>query len=619
MATPNPAFGSLPTVNEQLFNNKSASAALSGGKTTAPAPTTTAPAGYVGTFADLQKAGVARPAPQTTGPTLQENLAAQLGVPRMDFGGAPSACSYNMLGDLQSQLAGVGSPPPGFNDEFIDSGGDGGGGGGDQGRNTLGGGTGGSGTTEPPFSTIPITTGPVGDGDGGGGVGDGPGGGGGGGGGGTLPVTTGPVITPPVTTGPVVTPPITTGPVVTPPVTTGPVITGPVTTGPVITTTRPVVTFAPMGTAGPSQFSPPTFTLAATKAVNIKKTAIPVVGSGYTAPAQLSGMPDLEALRAALPEYEKYLGSEQAKKLRNSLEEQLGLLAGGPAEIQKQAYEAARKAKSDDLAAQYGADRSRLEEELAARGLSASTIGGGRYGDLAGQQARAIASFEAELMQQQADAEAKNRELYLSTMSDLAGLAGSQDLAEFETNQKGRQIEADISYRAAELQQKAALEGRSMDLQQARDQATAEYQRGSLQQGYAEIASREEIAQGNMTMEQNRLAVTSGLSLNELQLKVEQIKEDFRLRGVEIDNKSAYDAAIIAIQKQNADENERSNKATELVRTGQLKVDQATYLQNLARDIMSGAVPAANWRMLVTQAGMNPDELIRLGYIPPTR
>jgi hypothetical protein len=320
-----------------------------------------------------------------------------------------------------------------------------------------------------------------------------------------------------------------------------------------------------------------------------------------------------------LPEYEKYLGSEQAKKLRNSLEEQLGLLAGGPAEIQKQAYEAARKAKSDDLAAQYGADRSRLEEELAARGLSASTIGGGRYGDLAGQQARAIASFEAELMQQQADAEAKNRELYLSTMSDLAGLAGSQDLAEFETNQKGRQIEADISYRAAELQQKAALEGRSMDLQQARDQATAEYQRGSLQQGYAEIASREEIAQGNMTMEQNRLAVTSGLSLNELQLKVEQIKEDFRLRGVEIDNKSAYDAAIIAIQKQNADENERSNKATELVRTGQLKVDQATYLQNLARDIMSGAVPAANWRMLVTQAGMNPDELIRLGYIPPTR
>jgi hypothetical protein len=374
-----------------------------------------------------------------------------------------------------------------------------------------------------------------------------------------------------------------------------------------------------MGTAGPSQFSPPTFTLAATKAVNIKKTAIPVVGSGYTAPAQLSGMPDLEALRAALPEYEKYLGSEQAKKLRNSLEEQLGLLAGGPAEIQKQAYEAARKAKSDDLAAQYGADRSRLEEELAARGLSASTIGGGRYGDLAGQQARAIASFEAELMQQQADAEAKNRELYLSTMSDLAGLAGSQDLAEFETNQKGRQIEADISYRAAELQQKAALEGRSMDLQQARDQATAEYQRGSLQQGYAEIASREEIAQGNMTMEQNRLAVTSGLSLNELQLKVEQIKEDFRLRGVEIDNKSAYDAAIIAIQKQNADENERSNKATELVRTGQLKVDQATYLQNLARDIMSGAVPAANWRMLVTQAGMNPDELIRLGYIPPTR
>ena len=581
MATPNTAFGSLPTVNEQLFNNKSASAALSGGKT-AP-PKTTAPAGVTGTFADLQKAGVARPAPQTTGPTLQENLAAQLGVPSMDFGGAPSAFSYDMLGDLQQQLAGAGSPAPGFDDEFIDSGGDGGGSG-DEGRRTLGGGGGGSGTTEPPPSTIPPTT---------------------------VPPTTAPPTTAPPTTAPPTTAPPTTAPPTTAPPTTAPPTTAP-------PTTRTVVR-VPVVTAGVSQFTPPVFTLAATSPVNIKKTAIPIVGSGYTAPAPLSGMPNLEAIRAALPEYEKYLGSEQAKKLRNSLEEQLGLLAGGPAEIQKQAYEAARKAKSDDLAAQYGAERSKLEEELAARGLSASTIGGGRYGDLAGQQARAIATFEAEIMQQQADAEAKNRELYLSTMSDLAGLAGSQDLAEFETNQKGRQIEADISYRAAELQQKAALEGRSLDLQQARDQATAEYQRGTLQQGYAEIASREEIAQGNMTLEQNRLAITSGLSLNELQLKVAQIKEDFRLRGIEIDNKSAYDQAILDLQNRNADENERNNKSAELVRTGQLKIEQGQYLQSLARDIMNGSIPAANWRMLVTQAGMDPDELIRLGYIPPTK
>jgi hypothetical protein len=330
-------------------------------------------------------------------------------------------------------------------------------------------------------------------------------------------------------------------------------------------------------------------------------------------------MPDLAALRAALPEYEKYLGSEQAKKLRNSLEEQLNLLAKGPAEIQNQAYEAARQSKSSNLAAQYGAERSKLEEELAARGLSASTIGGGRYGDLAGQQARAIATFEAEIMQQQAEAEAKNRQLYLSTMSDLAGLAGSQDLAQFETNQKGRQIEADISYRAAELQQKAALEGRSLNLQQARDSATAEYQRGTLQQGYAEIASREELAKANMTMEQNRLAITSGISLNELQLKAAQIKEEFRLRGVEIDNKSAYDQALLDLQNRNAAETERNNKAAELVRTGQLKIEQSTYLSSLAKDIANGTVDAEDWDMLVTQAGMDPAELRRLGYRPPTK
>jgi hypothetical protein len=532
----------------------------------------------------LQKAGVARPAPQTTPPTLQENLAAQLGVPRMDFGGAPSAFSYNMLGELQSQLAGVGSPAPGFNDEIYDSGGTGSSDGSDAGRNRGGGGTGGGGGTQETFSTIPVST---------------------------LPVTTLPVTTLPVTTLPVTTLPVTTLPVTTLPVTTLPVTTLPVTTGSVVR--------VPVVTAGVSQFTPPVFTLPSTSAVTVNKTNIPTVGSGYVDPAPLSGMPNLEAIRAALPVYEKYLGSEQAKKLRNSLEEQLGLLAGGPAEIQKQAYEAARKAKTDDLAAQYGAERSKLEEELAARGLSASTIGGGRYGDLAGQQARAIATFEAEIMQQQADAEAKNRQLYLSTMADLAELAGSQDLAEFETKQKGRQIEADISYRAAELQQKAALEGRSLDLQQARDRATAEYQRGQLQLGYAEIGSREEIAKANMTMEQNRLAITSGISMNELALRAAEIKENFRLRGIELDNKSLYDAAIRDIQQQNSEENARNNKANELVQSGRLKIEQSTYLQTIATGIANGTIDAEDWDMLVTQAGMNPAELRRLGYRPPTK
>jgi hypothetical protein len=201
-----------------------------------------------------------------------------------------------------------------------------------------------------------------------------------------------------------------------------------------------------------------------------------------------------------------YTGSPQAMALRKQLEEQLGKLAGGN-DAQRQAFDATRAARSAELTAQYGAERSKLEEELAARGLSASTIGGGRYGDLAGQQARASASFEAEMLKQQSEADARDRALYLTTMSDLAGMAGTQDLGAYEANIKAKQIESDIAFRAAELQQEAALKGRDLDLQSARDQATAQYQSGQLGLGYAEMKSREQLQANDQAFQQGESAL----------------------------------------------------------------------------------------------------------------
>jgi len=98
----------------------------------------------------------------------------------------------------------------------------------------------------------------------------------------------------------------------------------------------------------------------------LPRTTIPTLPPFYTAPTAPQG---------ALPAYGAL--TDTAKDLRTRLMEQLNLLTG-PSQIQGQAYEALRKAKADELAAQYGAERSKLEEELARRGLSASTIGGGR-------------------------------------------------------------------------------------------------------------------------------------------------------------------------------------------------------------------------------------------------
>jgi hypothetical protein len=197
----------------------------------------------------------------------------------------------------------------------------------------------------------------------------------------------------------------------------------------------------------------------------IPQTQIPTLQPFYTAPTAPTG--------AVTPATANL--SDAAKDLRTKLLEQLTKLEG-PSEVQGQAYEAMRKAKADELAAQYGAERSRLEEELARRGLSASTIGAGRYGDLAGQQARAIAGFEADMLQQQAEADQRRQQMYFAGLSDLT------------------KTESDIELRAAQLQQESALRGRELDLQSARDMATSEYQRGQLGLGYAEMGSRERIS-----------------------------------------------------------------------------------------------------------------------------
>jgi len=80
-----------------------------------------------------------------------------------------------------------------------------------------------------------------------------------------------------------------------------------------------------------------------------------------------------------------------------------------------------RAARTAELEETFGAQRSSLEEEMARRGLAASTIGSGRFGDLAGQQARALSTLEANLLQQQMDAQERGRAQQMTTLAALSG------------------------------------------------------------------------------------------------------------------------------------------------------------------------------------------------------
>lgn len=94
---------------------------------------------------------------------------------------------------------------------------------------------------------------------------------------------------------------------------------------------------------------------------------------------------------------------------------------GAPAPAGGSTYNAMRSAALANLQAQFGAQRQSLEEDMARRGLAASSIAAGRFGDLAGQQARATATMEADLLAQEDARRQANNEL-LIRLATLFGL-----------------------------------------------------------------------------------------------------------------------------------------------------------------------------------------------------
>lgn len=199
-------------------------------------------------------------------------------------------------------------------------------------------------------------------------------------------------------------------------------------------------------------------TTTGTGATGTGATGTGAAGATGTGASTASGATAVTIPRPVLrPEAEAPLPAlAQSNDFLDALRRALGELQAGPTSQEQQAFEAQRQARRAELEAGFGAQRSQLEEELAARGLAASTIGGGRFGDLAGQQARALSTMEADILNRQAELAADRQKTL------IAGL------------QAAGTTQADINYRALQLQQEARLRGRELDIDEARNQAARE-------------------------------------------------------------------------------------------------------------------------------------------------
>ena len=319
-------------------------------------------------------------------------------------------------------------------------------------------------------------------------------------------------------------------------------------------------------------------------------------------------------------------GSAQAMGLREALQQQLMALQGAPSRYEDPGFKAARQAAIANMEAQFGAQRSQLEEELASRGLAASSIAAGRFGDIAGQQARARATMEADLLKEQAMTSAQDRAQLLEGLGSLAQTAGQQDIATYEANLRARQLSSDIDFRAKQLQQEERLKGRELDLQQARDMATTEYQRGQLGLGYAELGSKERIEKGKTDLGYAELAQRGtqfekdlqerqtqrlqnlGISNRELDLKAQEIQANEKLRGRDLDLQQARDQALKDYQAQQLMREDRSLSLQEARDKASQEIDrERTELQR--QSIASQEKQAQLDRDLRRQLGLGDQQI----------
>ena len=169
----------------------------------------------------------------------------------------------------------------------------------------------------------------------------------------------------------------------------------------------------------------------------------------------------------------QYGGSQQGQQLRNQLQQRLTEFGQAPSRYDTESFKQIRGAQAANLQAEYQGQQKALNEDLASRGLYASSIGGGRMGDLAGQQARATASLDAQLLQQAADTQAQDRAQYMQSGQGLAELAGSQDLQQFEANRVGKAAEFEQGLRSAEFGQRQYEQAGQEALQSAQAEENA--------------------------------------------------------------------------------------------------------------------------------------------------
>ena len=303
--------------------------------------------------------------------------------------------------------------------------------------------------------------------------------------------------------------------------------------------------------------------------------------------------------------FAQFGGSQQAQQARTGMLGVLQQQLAQPTRFDTQAFQQIRQAQASQLGAEYQAEQSRLNEELARRGLSASSIGAGRMGDLAGQQARALAQLDAQLLQQAAQTQAQDRLAALQAAQGFSELAGAQDLAQFEANRVAQAAEFQQGLQAAQFGQQQTEFERGQALQAAQLAQSGE-------QAGMELALRQQLGLGELGLGERRQTAQeaqfgqtlaeqvagrlqqAGLSGRELDLRASQLQQEAATQGRQL---TIEEARLQAQQQQFA--------ATQAQQAAQFGVTTELERERLA----------AQQQQFGAQLGFNREELALRGEL----
>jgi len=278
--------------------------------------------------------------------------------------------------------------------------------------------------------------------------------------------------------------------------------------------------------------------------------------------------------------------SAAGSDLQQQLLAQLTQLSQAPSAYGTEQIQQMREAQRADIEAQFGAQRQQLEEDLARRGLSASSIAAGQFGDIAGQQARAIATAEAGLTERAAESLQRGREAAIQGLAQAAGV----ELQAKGLDLQSKKVQADIDSESKRLMQA----DRSLDLQQARDLAQNNIAMAQLAEQARSNISRENISLKQIAAEGDRFAAQLGLDRDRFQDQITARAEQLARQDRSLDQAEAQWMATEMFKREQFEEQNRQFDITSGMNAAQWDLQRQLIEAQLAQLFAQGAMPQAS-------------------------